>query len=45
MMLRIAASVASNKVVSGVQEKESVIEPHLYKPGNPNSLLIVNILL
>ena len=45
MIFRISISVASIKVVSGVPEKEVVIEPHLYKPGNPNSLLMVNILL
>ena len=45
MIFRISISVASVKVVSGVTEKEVVIEPHLYKPGNPNSLLMVNILL
>ena len=45
MIFRISNSVASIKVVSGVPEKEFVIEPHLYKPGNPNSLLMVNILL
>ena len=40
MIFRISISVASIKVVSGVPEKEVVIEPHLYKPGNPNSLII-----
>ena len=45
MIFRISTSVASIKVVSGVLEKEVVIELHLYKPGNPNSLLMVNILL
>ena len=45
MIFRISVSVASIKVVSGVPEKEVVIEPHLNKPGNPNSLLMVNILL
>ena len=45
MIFRISISVASIKVVSGVPEKEVVIEPHLYTPGNPNSLLMVNILL
>ena len=44
MIFRISTSVASIKVVSGVPEKEVVIEPHIiYKPGNPNSLLMVNI--
>ena len=45
MIFCIFITVVSIKVVSGVQEKEFVIEPHLYKPGNPNSLLMVNILL
>ena len=45
MIFRISTSVASIKVVSGVPENEVVIEPHLYKPGNPNSLLMFNILL
>ena len=45
IIFRISTSVASIKVVSGVPEKEVVIEPHLYKPGNPNSILMVNILL
>ena len=45
MIFRISTSVASIKVVSGVPEKVVAIEPHLYKPGNPNSLLMVNILL
>ena len=36
MIFRISTSVASIKVVSGVPEKEVVIEPHLYEPGNPN---------
>ena len=34
MIFRISTSVASIKVVSGVPEKEVVIEPHVYKPGN-----------
>ena len=45
MIFRISTSVASIKVVSGVPEKEVVMEPHLYKPGNPNSLLMFNILM
>ena len=45
MIFRISTLVASIKVVSGLPEKEVVIEPHLYIPGNPNSLLMVNILL
>ena len=45
MIFRFSISVASIKVVSGVPEKEFVIEPHLYTPGNPNSLLMFNILL
>ena len=45
MIFRISTSVASIRVVSGVPEIEVVIEPHLYKPGNPNSLLMFNILL
>ena len=45
MIFSISTSVASIKVVSGVPEKQVVIEPHSYKPGNPNSLLMVNILL
>ena len=44
MIFRISISVASIKVDSGVPENEVVIEPHLYKPGNPNSLLISIIL-
>ena len=40
MIFSISTSVASIKVVSGVPEKEVVIEPHLYKPGNHNSLLM-----
>ena len=43
VIFHISTSVASIKVVSGVPEKEVVIEPHLYKPGNPNSLLMFNI--
>ena len=45
MIFRISISIASIKVVSGVPEKEFVIEPHLYTLGNPNSLLMYNILL
>ena len=45
MIFRISASVASIKVVSGVQEKEFVTKPHLCTPVNPNSLLMLNILL
>ena len=45
MIFRISTSVASIKVVSGVPEKEVVIEPYLYKPDNANSLLMFNILL
>ena len=45
MIFCISNSVASIKVVSGVPEKEFVIEPHLYTFGNPNSLLMFNILL
>ena len=41
MIFRISISVASIKVVSGVPEKEVVIEPHLYKPGNPNGQYFV----
>ena len=36
MIFHISISVASVKVDSGVPENEVVIEPHLYKPGNPN---------
>ena len=45
MIFRISNSVASIRVVSGGPEKEFVIEPHLYTHGNPNSLLMFNILL
>ena len=45
MIFRMSTSVASIKVVSGVQEKEFAIEPHLYTPGNSNSLLMFNISL
>ena len=45
MIFRISTSVASIRVVSGVPEKQVVIEQHLYKPGKPNSLLMFNILL
>ena len=45
IIFRISTSVASIKVGSGVPEKEVVIEPHSYKPGNPNLLLMFNILL
>ena len=45
LIFHISTSVASIKVVSGVPEKEVVIEPHVHKPGNTNSLLMVNILL
>ena len=38
MIFRISISVASIKVVSGVPEKEFVIEPHLYSPSHPNSI-------
>ena len=41
MIFRISTSVASIKVVSGVPEKEVVIEPHLHKPGNPNGQYFV----
>ena len=45
MIFCFSISVASIKVVSGVSEKEVVIEPHLHKPGNPNLFLMVNSLL
>ena len=41
MICCISTSVASIKVVSGVPEKEVFLEPHLYKPGNPNGQYFV----